>query len=231
MQANGFITLGAMVQAKGRALPIVRHDEPQALQSSAVVEHVLEEFNARYANLSVEDFLLGRIQVYATADARVQHIVNEALEHGLERYEQRHPKARGMIQGSVVVLQNRDGRILAETGGRQIFNGRSAFYSDYNRVTQSLRQPGSAMKPIVYLAAFRHGFTRADLSQTPSLPTSHPPFAQGASWRLVRCAGCAHVIRTMLTTSRRAAASRRFLSRMSDLTSRFGVVIPASVAR
>ena len=54
-----------------------------------------------------------------------------------------------MIQGSVVVLQNGDGRILAETGGRQIFNGRSASYSDYNRVTQALRQPGSAMKPIV----------------------------------------------------------------------------------
>ena len=64
-----------------------------------------------------------------------------------------------MIQGSVVVLQNRDGRILAETGGRQVFNDRSASYSDYNRVTRSLRQPGSAMKPMVYLAAFRRGFT------------------------------------------------------------------------
>jgi penicillin-binding protein 1A len=87
----------------------------------------------------------------------VQHIVNQALERGLGRYEQRHPKARGMIQGSVVVLQNRDGRILAEAGGRELFNGRSASYSDYNRVTRSLRQPGSAMKPMVYLAAFRHG--------------------------------------------------------------------------
>ena len=99
--------------------------------------------------------------------------MNEALEHGLERYEQRHPKARGMIQGSVVVLQNRDGRILAETGGRQLFNGRSASYSDYNRVTRSLRQPGSAMKPIVYLAAFRHGgFTLETL--VPDEPISVP---------------------------------------------------------
>ena len=95
--------------------------------------------------------------MHATADARIQHIVNQALEQGLGRYEQRHPKTRGTIQGSVVVLQNRDGRILAETGGRQVFNGRSASYSDYNRVTRSRRQPGSAMKPMVYLAAFRHG--------------------------------------------------------------------------
>ncbi len=51
-----------------------------------------------------------------------------------------------MIQGWVVVLQNRDGRILAETGGRQVFKGRSASYSDYNRVTEALRQPGSAIQ-------------------------------------------------------------------------------------
>jgi penicillin-binding protein 1A len=60
------------------------------------------------------------------------------------------------------VLHNRDGRILAETGGRQVFEGREAAYSDYNRVTQSRRQPGSAMKPIVYLAAFSQGVLDLD---------------------------------------------------------------------
>jgi penicillin-binding protein 1A len=38
-----------------------------------------------------------------------------------------------------------------------VYNGRKNTYSDYNRVTQSKRQPGSAMKPFVYLAAFRQG--------------------------------------------------------------------------
>jgi penicillin-binding protein 1A len=157
MRANGFLSPEATAQAKGRALEIVRPDTRQGLQAPAVVEHVLEEFKARHADLTVEDLLQGRIQVYATADARVQRIVNDALEHGLARYDRRHPKSRGLIQGSVVVLQNRDGRILAETGGRKVFKGRPASYSDYNRVTESLRQPGSAMKPMVYLAAFRHG--------------------------------------------------------------------------
>ena len=139
----------------------------------AVVEHVLEELAVRHADLSVEDLLQGRIQVYATADARVQQIVNDALEHGLARYEKRHPRARGLIQGSVVVLHNRDGRILAEAGGRRVFNGRSASYSDYNRVTKSLRQPGSAMKPMVYLAAFRSGdFTLETM--VPDEPISVP---------------------------------------------------------
>ena len=173
MRANGFISVEATTQAKGRALQIERRDRRLALQASAVVEHVLEEFKAHHPDLSVEDLLQGRIQVYATADARVQHIVNQALEHGLRRYEQRHPEAQGMIQGSVVVLHNRDGRILAEAGGRQLFNGRSASYSDYNRVTRSLRQPGSAMKPLVYLAAFRRGGFTLD-TLVPDEPISVP---------------------------------------------------------
>ena len=89
------------------------------------------------------------------------------------RREQRHPGARGLIQGSVVVLKNRDGSILAESGGRQIYHGRSTSYSDFNRVRLSMRQPGSAMKPIVYLAAFRHGdFTLETL--VPDEPISVP---------------------------------------------------------
>ena len=95
----------------------------------------------------------------STVDQRVQRIVNEALENGLARYEKRHPRARGLIQGSVVVLANADAAILAEAGGRQLYNLRSSRYSDYNRVTGSLRQPGSVMKPLVYLAAFRSGLT------------------------------------------------------------------------
>jgi len=103
----------------------------------------------------------------------VQQIVTQGLEHGLLLYEKRHPGAKGLIQGSVVVLRNRDASILAEAGGRQIYQDRSASYSDLNRVTQSLRQPGSAMKPIVYLAAFRAGTLNLD-SVVPDEPISVP---------------------------------------------------------
>jgi penicillin-binding protein 1A len=103
----------------------------------------------------------------------MQRIANDALEHGLQQYEKRHPGARGLTQGSVVVLKNGDGSILAEVGGREMYQGRATSYSDFNRVTDSLRQPGSAMKPIVYLAAFRHGdFTLETL--VPDEPISVP---------------------------------------------------------
>jgi penicillin-binding protein 1A len=173
MAAQGFISRDQMTGAEQRPLPTVVPRASQPFQSSAVVEHVLDELKAGHADLSIDDLLAGRIQVYSTVDARVQRIVNDALEHGLERYERRHPRARGVIQGSVVVLKNADGSILAETGGRQVYQGQVTSYSDFNRVRQSLRQPGSAMKPIVYLAAFRHGdFTLETL--VPDEPISVP---------------------------------------------------------
>jgi penicillin-binding protein 1A len=99
--------------------------------------------------------------------------VSEALEHGLEKYEQRHPKSKGVVQGSVVVLKNSDGSILAETGGRRVYHGRDTTLADFNRARQSMRQPGSTMKPFVYLAAFDLGaFTLESL--VPDEPISVP---------------------------------------------------------
>jgi membrane peptidoglycan carboxypeptidase len=99
--------------------------------------------------------------------------VNEELERGLARYEERHPRTKGLLQGSVVVLRNNDASILAETGGRQFYKDNSTSYSDFNRVTQSLRQPGSTMKPIVYLAAFQQGTFNLD-TLVPDEPISVP---------------------------------------------------------
>jgi penicillin-binding protein 1A len=157
MAANGFISRDRVRGAVQRPIQVVRRNKDNNLQAAAVVENILQEIKDRRVDLSVEDLLQGRIQVHSTVDARVQRIMSEALEHGLEFYEKRHPSAKGVIQGSVVVLRNGDASIIAETGGRQFYQNRSATYSDFNRVTKSLRQPGSAMKPMVYLAAFRRG--------------------------------------------------------------------------
>jgi penicillin-binding protein 1A len=134
---------------------------------------VLRELKSDDPEVSVQHLLLGRIQVYSTVDTRVQHIVNEALERGLLMYEKRHPSARGVIQGSVVVLRNRNAGILAESGGREFYKERSNSYSDFNRATKSLRQPGSVMKPFVYLAAFRQGIFNLE-SMVPDAPISVP---------------------------------------------------------
>jgi penicillin-binding protein 1A len=173
MAVQGFLPVDRMADAQQRSLVTVPRRVSQPFQSSAVVDHVLDELKTVDADIGIDDLFQGRIQVYSTVDARAQRIVSDALEHGLESYEQRHPSARGVVQGSVVVLKNLDGSILAETGGRRMYQGRATSYSDFNRVRQSMRQPGSAMKPIVYLAAFRYGdFTLETL--VPDAPISVP---------------------------------------------------------
>jgi penicillin-binding protein 1A len=177
MAAESFISRDQLTAARQRPLPIVTPHTSPVFHASAVVAHVLDELKTGHPELGVEDLLQGRIQVDSTVDARVQRIVNDALQRGLQRYELRHPSARGLTQGSVVVLKNGDGSILAEVGGREVYQGRAASYSDFNRAT-ALRQPGSAMKPIVYLAAFRRGdFTLETL--VPDEPISLPNGSEG----------------------------------------------------
>jgi len=60
-------------------------------------------------------------------------------------------RVRPTVQGTVVVLENKTGRILAIAGGF------SYPLSQLNRATQSVRQPGSAIKPLSYLAALGAG--------------------------------------------------------------------------
>ncbi|MGC1484078.1 MAG: transglycosylase domain-containing protein [Candidatus Acidiferrum sp.] len=137
----------------------------ERIEAPAAAENVLEELKAiglqlrpaALPDIGVGQLLEGHIQVYSTIDNRIQRIANAGLANGLRHYEDRHPRKLGMVQGSVVVLRNSDSAILAESGGREVFKGHNTRYSDYNRVTQSVRQPGSTMKPIVYLAAFRQG--------------------------------------------------------------------------
>lgn len=159
MARNGYIAPELARQCQAQPIGVVRRAATK-IEAPAVIEHVLDELSKHGgARFAVEDLFQGKIQVSSTVDQRVQKVVNEALEHGLSLYEKRHPRARGLVQGSVVVLANSDASILAEVGGRQFYNLRSSRYSDYNRVTGSRRQPGSVMKPLVYLAAFRGGLT------------------------------------------------------------------------
>lgn len=60
-------------------------------------------------------------------------------------------RMRPTVQGAALVLENRTGRILAMSGGF------SYPLSQLNRATQAERQPGSAVKPLTFLAALGAG--------------------------------------------------------------------------
>lgn len=57
------------------------------------------------------------------------------------------------VEGAIVAIEPQSGRVLAMQGGWKFAE------SSFNRATQAQRQPGSAFKPFVYLAALDKGFT------------------------------------------------------------------------
>ncbi len=87
-------------------------------------------------DLVVQTTLVPRLQAAASAAAR--RTLDDAA-------------GRGAAQAALVALRH-DGAVAAMVGGR---DWRA---SAFNRATQARRQPGSAFKPVVYLAALEMGF-------------------------------------------------------------------------
>ena len=80
-------------------------------------------------------------------------------------------RVRPVVQGAVVVLENKTGRILAMSGGF------SYPLSQLNRASQAMRQPGSAIKPLSYLAALGKGLQPNTLVMDE--PITLPPIGNG----------------------------------------------------
>lgn len=90
----------------------------------------------------------GDIEIYTTIDTRLQQIANDTLSKSLTANGEKH----NVEQGAMLVMSP-DGGILAMTGGKAYGE------SQFNRATQAQRQPGSAFKLFVYLAALENGYT------------------------------------------------------------------------
>ncbi|MDF1732536.1 MAG: PBP1A family penicillin-binding protein [Minwuia sp.] len=93
----------------------------------------------------------GDVIVHTTIDRRIQDAASGALTESLRR----NGKRLRVEQGAVVVLST-DGAIRALVGGRDYGE------SQFNRAVLARRQPGSAFKPFLYLAALEAGFDPED---------------------------------------------------------------------
>ena len=80
--------------------------------------------------------------------------VMTTLDARLQRAAERAVRRAGLRKAQVALVAMRpDGRVVAMVGGASYRN------SPFNRATQARRQPGSAFKLFVYLAALRSGMT------------------------------------------------------------------------
>ena len=95
----------------------------------------------------------GGYKIVTTLDYKTQVKTNEAIVSELNAYGLRGDKN----QAAVFAFSPVDGRILAYAGGKDYSK------SQYDRVTQAVRPPGSAFKPFIYTAAVEKGVSPNDL--------------------------------------------------------------------
>ena len=113
------------------------------------IDYLTEQLNTLYRP---EDLSSLGLSINTTLDTQVQAAAEKALAKGLAHLENSNAALQReapeeKLQGAVIVMQPKTGHILALVGGRNYS------VSQFNRITQARRQPGSAFKPIVYLSS------------------------------------------------------------------------------
>jgi penicillin-binding protein 1B len=103
-------------------------------------------------NTDIELADLHGVRVYTTLDPVLQRLAEAAVVKGMDRLETLRPRLRRKtseerLQVAMIVLDTATGQVRALVGGRDYRS------SQFNRVVLARRQPGSAFKPFVYLAA------------------------------------------------------------------------------
>lgn len=128
---------------------------------------VQEYLNDKYGEDMVRT---GGLKVITTLDGTLQELAERVVHEGALRNEE-------LYAGKNAALVAEDaatGQIKALVGSRDYFD--IPAQGNFNVATQGLRQPGSAFKPFVYLAAFMKGYT--PLTVVFDLPTEFSTYRE-----------------------------------------------------
>ena len=143
MIAAGWLT--PFQAERARAGAVVVRGAGSGVQSRYAADWVLERVRSYIGHKG------GDLVVVTTLDPRLQRLAEQAVARNLAA-------ARDRKAGQAALVAMRpDGAVVAMVGGR------SYAESQFNRATQALRQPGSAFKLFVYLAAMEAGLRPGDM--------------------------------------------------------------------
>ena len=146
-------------------IPIIYNDTLTQNKTPYILDSAIKELKS-----DVTDLRTGGYKISLTIDIEAQQIAKDALTHGYnkilnrDKYIDTNRSTTKTLNGAIVVLENKTGAILSMVGGIDYKK------SSFNRATQSLRQPGSAIKPFLYQVALNLGYSTAsnlvDISRT-----------------------------------------------------------------
>jgi penicillin-binding protein 1B len=134
------------------------------------VDFVQDQLAAKYG-----DAVLARskFNVYTSLDTELQQAAFESIQAGVKELDgifakRKQPVAPGVVQASLIAVDPKNGNVLAMIGGRNYGT------SQFNRITQSKRQPGSIFKPFVYTTALESAYGSSSPLTTVSTVLDQP---------------------------------------------------------
>jgi penicillin-binding protein 1A len=172
---------------------ITEEKEKEALAIALPTKKTVLRENMRYYLLEFLRIILepkygtnvlfkGGLSIYTTVDMKAQVAAEKAIEEALVNFDKNKLKTFEKskqnslkVQGALIAIDPQNGAIRAMVGGRDFRE------SQFNRAIQAKRQPGSAFKPFVYLAALETGLTPATLLNDEPMVFVY----KGNSWNLV----------------------------------------------
>ena len=147
------------------------------------------------------------LRIETTVDLHLQRLAEAAVREGLDRIaDRRGAPPETPPQAALVAVDPRSGAIRAMVGGR------SYQESQFNRAEHARRQPGSVVKPFVYLAALERAAREPGMRFTPASVIDDRPTTfrfGGRPWRPVNYGGVYDgpvTARAALARSRNVAA-------------------------
>ena len=168
MRSLGTITKEEMESAKAADLKLVPV-KVDATDAPYLVDFIRDELGKDFSD---DDVTNRSLRVYTSLDPALQRAAVEAVQNGLKAVQDqidarnKRRKIQDNLPGpqaALIALDPHTGEIKAMVGGSDYGA------SQYNRITQAFRQPGSIFKPLVYAAAFETAFDQSsDASPAPT---------------------------------------------------------------
>jgi len=152
MREDGYITKDQEESTRNVLESVVFQERGASFKAPHFVQYVEKILEERYGANVVEQ---GGLRVTTTLDLGLQEKAQDVVSEEIAKVEKLH-----ITNGAAVVINPETGEILAMVGSKN-FNDPN--YDGQVNVTTSLRQPGSAIKPVTYATALKEGYTASTL--------------------------------------------------------------------
>lgn len=160
MREDGYITKELEEEAKKALSSIEFTKKTGTIKAAHFVFYVKDLLVEKFGEEVVEK---GGLQVTTTLDYNLQEKAEDIVKEEVERV-----KRAKVGNGAALVIDSKTGEVLAMVGSKDYFGDEEedtdeTFEGKFNVVTQGLRQPGSAIKPVTYVTALKKGYTPSSL--------------------------------------------------------------------